>query len=85
MLIKRDDQTGLAGGGNKTRKLEYLLADAQMLRARVIITGGATQSNHCRQTAAAAARCGFRCVLVLSGVPPPIATGNVLLDSTYPT
>jgi L-cysteate sulfo-lyase len=78
--IKRDDQTGLAGGGNKTRKLEYLLADAQTLGARVIITGGATQSNHCRQTAAAAARCGFRCVLVLSGDPPPIVTGNVLLD-----
>jgi D-cysteine desulfhydrase family pyridoxal phosphate-dependent enzyme len=78
--IKRDDQTGLAGGGNKTRKLEYLLAEAQTLRARVIITGGATQSNHCRQTAAAAAHCGFRCVLVLSGDPPATATGNVLLD-----
>jgi L-cysteate sulfo-lyase len=78
--IKRDDQTGLAGGGNKTRKLEYLLADAQALPARVIITGGAPQSNHCRQTAAAAAHCGFRCVLVLSGDPPAVATGNVLLD-----
>lgn len=78
--IKRDDQTGLAGGGNKTRKLEYLLAEAQGLRARVIITGGAAQSNHCRQTAAAAAHCGFRCVLVLRGEPPDRVTGNILLD-----
>ncbi len=78
--IKRDDQTGLAGGGNKTRKLEYLLAEAQALGARTIITGGAPQSNHCRQTAAAAARCGFRCVLVLRGDPPAKATGNILLD-----
>ncbi len=78
--IKRDDQTGLAGGGNKTRKLEYLLAEAQSSRARTIITGGAAQSNHCRQTAAAAARSGFRCVLVLRGDPPDKITGNVLLD-----
>ncbi len=79
--IKRDDQTGLAGGGNKTRKLEYLLADAQTQKARTIITGGAPQSNHCRQTAAAAARCGFRCILVLRGDPPDHITGNVLLDN----
>ena len=78
--IKRDDQTGLAGGGNKTRKLEYLLAEAGSLNARLIITGGAAQSNHCRQTAAAAARSGFRCVLVLRGDPPDKVTGNILLD-----
>lgn len=78
--IKRDDQTGLAGGGNKTRKLEYLLAEAESLKARTIITGGAAQSNHCRQTAAAAARSGFRCVLVLRGDPPDKVTGNILLD-----
>ena len=78
--IKRDDQTGLAIGGNKARKLEYLLAEAQSLRAGVVITGGAAQSNHCRQTAAAAARCGFRCVLVLGGEPPHAVTGNILLD-----
>lgn len=78
--IKRDDQTGLAGGGNKTRKLEYLLAEAGSLNARTIITGGAPQSNHCRQTAAAAARSGFRCVLVLRGDPPDKITGNILLD-----
>lgn len=79
--VKRDDQTGLAGGGNKTRKLEYLLADAQTQKARTIITGGAPQSNHCRQTAAAAARFGFRCVLVLRGDPPDKITGNILLDN----
>lgn len=78
--IKRDDQTGLAGGGNKTRKLEYLLADAQQAGAKTIVTGGAPQSNHCRQTAAAAARFGFRCVLVLRGHPPEEITGNILLD-----
>jgi D-cysteine desulfhydrase len=78
--IKRDDQTGLAGGGNKTRKLEYLLADAQAHNARTIITGGAAQSNHCRQTAAASARCGFRCIVVLRGEPPAKVTGNILLD-----
>jgi L-cysteate sulfo-lyase len=78
--IKRDDQTGQAGGGNKTRKLEYLLADAQSKNARVVITGGAAQSNHCRQTAAACARLGLRCILVLRGNPPAYHTGNVLLD-----
>jgi D-cysteine desulfhydrase family pyridoxal phosphate-dependent enzyme len=78
--IKRDDQTGLAAGGNKTRKLEYLLADAQARGARTVITVGAPQSNHCRQTAAAAARTGLRCVLVLRGDPPDEVTGNILLD-----
>ena len=56
ILVKRDDLTGLAFGGNKTRKLEYLLAEAQSHGARTIITAGAVQSNHCRQTAAACAR-----------------------------
>ncbi|HLF01812.1 MAG TPA: D-cysteine desulfhydrase family protein, partial [Anaerolineales bacterium] len=79
--IKRDDQTGLAGGGNKTRKLEFLLAEAQANSARTIITCGAAQSNHCRQTAAAAARNGFRCILVLRGDPPSKITGNILLDN----
>jgi len=78
--IKRDDQTGLAGGGNKTRKLEFLLADAHTQKARTIITGGAAQSNHCRQTAAAAAKLGFRCIVVLRGDPPAKFTGNILLD-----
>lgn len=53
LFAKRDDQTGLAFGGNKTRKLEYLLAEAQSLGADHVITAGAVQSNHCRQTAAA--------------------------------
>jgi D-cysteine desulfhydrase family pyridoxal phosphate-dependent enzyme len=65
LFVKRDDQTGLAMGGNKTRKLEFC---------------GAVQSNHARQTAAAAAACGLRCVIVLRGHPPPVATGNLLLD-----
>ncbi len=80
LWIKRDDQTGLAGGGNKTRKLEYLLAEAQAQGKRTIITVGAAQSNHCRQTAAAAARLGLRCILVLRGEPPAKTTGNILLD-----
>src|SRR5690606_12672076 len=57
---KRDDQTGLAGGGNKTRKLEFLIADALAHHADVVLTAGAAQSNHCRQTAAAAARAGLQ-------------------------
>ncbi len=83
LWIKRDDLTGLAFGGNKTRKLELLLADAQAGGARTLLTTGAVQSNHCRQTAAAAAHFGFGCVLVLPGQPPKEAaawTGNLLLD-----
>jgi D-cysteine desulfhydrase family pyridoxal phosphate-dependent enzyme len=80
IFIKRDDQTGLAFGGNKTRKLEYLLADAQAQGADTLITGGAVQSNHCRQTAAAAARNGFACTLVLTGDKPPKPSGNNFLD-----
>jgi len=66
LLIKRDDQTGLAFGGNKTRKLELLLSEARANGAGMLITAGAAQSNHCRQTAAAAARFGFACQLVLA-------------------
>ena len=82
LWIKRDDQTGLAGGGNKTRKLELLIADALAQHADVVLTVGAVQSNHCRQTAAAAARAGLDCTLVLRGVAPPREqwTGNLLLD-----
>ncbi len=79
LWIKRDDQTGLAGGGNKTRKLEYLCADARTQGARTLITAGAPQSNHCRQTAGAAARLGFDCVLVLAGHPTEVS-GNIVLD-----
>lgn len=80
LIVKRDDQTGLAMGGNKTRKLEFLLADAQANGARTLVTTGAVQSNHCRQTAAAAARYGLGCILVLAGEQPPVSSGNLLLD-----
>lgn len=80
LLVKRDDQTGLAVGGNKTRKLEFLLAEAQAHGACTLITAGAVQSNHCRQTAAAAARFGMACILVLAGEPPSSINGNLLLD-----
>ena len=65
LYIKRDDCTGLATGGNKTRKLEFLMADALAQGATTVITQGATQSNHARQTAAAAARLGLACEIVL--------------------
>ena len=81
LLVKRDDQTGLATGGNKTRKLEFLLGEAVAGRADVLVTGGSPQSNHARQTAAAAAWAGLRSVLVLKGVEPPTRTGNLLLDT----
>jgi D-cysteine desulfhydrase family pyridoxal phosphate-dependent enzyme len=81
LFVKRDDQTGLAFGGNKTRKLEFLLADAQAQGSRTLVTAGAVQSNHCRQTAAAAARFGFECILVLTGDKPVALSGNVYLDS----
>ncbi len=80
ILIKRDDQTGLALGGNKTRKLEFLLGDALQQGADTLVTLGAAQSNHCRQTAAAAAKAGMRCELILNGKRPEIANGNLLLN-----
>jgi D-cysteine desulfhydrase family pyridoxal phosphate-dependent enzyme len=81
LYIKRDDQTGLATGGNKTRKLEFLVADALAQGGDHLITTGAPQSNHCRQTAAAAARYGLGCSLILRGYPPEQITGNILLDN----
>ena len=83
ILVKRDDQTGLAFGGNKTRKLEFLIAEAQEQGAKTLITGGALQSNHCRQTAAAAARFGFKCILVLNGEMPEQPSANLLLDQLF--
>lgn len=81
LLVKRDDLTGLAGGGNKTRKLEFSVGEALARGADTLVTLGAVQSNHARQTAAAAARCGLRCVLVLGGAAPGgAARGNLLLD-----
>ena len=81
--VKRDDQTGLAFGGNKTRKLEFLVAEALEQGAKTLISGGALQSNHCRQTAAAAARFGLDCVLVLNGEMPDQPSANLLLDQLF--
>ncbi len=83
LLIKRDDQTGLAFGGNKTRKLEFLVGDALAQGADTLVTAGAAQSNHCRQTAAAAAKAGLKCELVLNGSNPELPTGNLLLDQLF--
>jgi D-cysteine desulfhydrase family pyridoxal phosphate-dependent enzyme len=83
LLIKRDDQTGLAFGGNKTRKLEFLVAEAREEGAKTLISGGALQSNHCRQTAAAAARFGLDCILVLNGEMPEYPSANLLLDQLF--
>lgn len=81
--IKRDDATGLALGGNKARKLEYLLADARARGADTIVTFGAVQSNHARMSAGAAARCGLRCHLLLAGERPESPQGNLLLDHLF--
>ena len=83
LLIKRDDQTGLALGGNKVRKLEFLVADAVAQNADTLVTLGAAQSNHCRQTAAAAAACGLQCSLILNGQESELPQGNVLLDELF--
>jgi len=83
LWIKRDDQTGLAFGGNKTRKLEFFIGDALQSKAGCIITRGALQSNHCRQTAAASARFGLRCILILSGFQPRDVQGNYLLNLLF--
>src|SRR5204863_8868451 len=83
LLIKRDDQTGLAFGGNKTRKLEFLVAEARDQGAQTLISGGALQSNHCRQTAAAAARFGFKCILALPCEEPEQSSANLLLDELF--
>ena len=83
IFMKRDDQTGLALGGNKTRKLEYLLGDAVAQGCDAIVTAGAAQSNHCRQTAAAAAKLGLECHLLLGGTAPERPSGNLLLDNIF--
>lgn len=84
ILLKRDDLTALGLGGNKARKLEYLVADALAQGATTLITTGAVQSNHARMTAAAACVAGLRCVLVLtSTTSEPALAGNLLLDRLY--
>jgi L-cysteate sulfo-lyase len=86
--VKRDDCTGLAGGGNKVRKLEYLMAEARDAGADCVITAGEVQSNHARQTAAAAARAGLECHLLLVEIAALADddfhnNGNVLLDRLH--
>lgn len=88
LWVKRDDCTGLSSGGNKTRKLEYLMADAVQQGTDTIVTQGATQSNHVRQTAAAAARLGMACHILLedrtgSTETEYVLNGNVLLDRLH--
>lgn len=83
LLVKRDDQTGVAFGGNKTRKLEYVIAEAQANGAKTLVTMGGIQSNHCRQTAALARRFGFDCILVLNGQEPEMPSGNLLVDHLF--
>ena len=80
LWIKRDDQTGLSFGGNKTRKLEFVVGDAKANKCDTLVTVGGIQSNHCRQTAAVAAVSGMRCILLLGGAEPEEYTGNLLLD-----
>ena len=88
LYIKRDDCTGLGTGGNKTRKLEFLMADALAQNADTIITQGATQSNHARHTVAIAAKMGMRCEILLedrtcSKIDEYKHSGNVFLDHLY--
>ncbi len=88
LFIKRDDCTGLASGGNKTRKLEFLMADAVQQGADSVITVGAVQSNHARLTAAAAAKLGLKCEIVLQrrvdiADPEYETNGNVFLDRLF--
>jgi D-cysteine desulfhydrase family pyridoxal phosphate-dependent enzyme len=88
LLVKRDDCTGLGTGGNKTRKLEFLLGEALALGCQAVVTFGAIQSNHARQTAAAAAKAGLLCDLILIDMVPNrsdayTSNGNVLLDQLF--
>jgi D-cysteine desulfhydrase family pyridoxal phosphate-dependent enzyme len=80
LWIKRDDQTGVSFGGNKTRKLEFVVGDAIANKCDTLVTVGGIQSNHCRQTAGVAAVVGMRCILLLAGEEPEVYTGNLLLD-----
>ncbi len=88
IYIKRDDCTGLATGGNKTRKLEFILADALDKNASLVVTVGAIQSNHARQTAAACAKLGLKCLIILEhrlkNAPKIYETsGNVFLNKLF--
>ena len=80
LFIKRDDNSGLASGGNKVRKLQFFIYDALQKGCDTIITAGAQQSNHCRQTAAACAKANLACHLLLGGEEPEMYNGNLLLS-----
>ena len=81
IFIKRDDMTGLGLGGNKIRKLEYVLADAKKKQATVVLTTGGVQSNHCMLTAMAAAKIGLKSILMLKGKRPSPLEGNLVLSN----
>jgi 1-aminocyclopropane-1-carboxylate deaminase/D-cysteine desulfhydrase-like pyridoxal-dependent ACC family enzyme len=83
ILLKMDGWTGLGLGGNKIRKLEYVLAPEQLEGVDTLITSGGPQSNSCRAAAAAAARLGLKCILVVNGTPPDPPTGNALLHLLF--
>jgi L-cysteate sulfo-lyase len=83
IYMKRDDLTSLGLGGNKTRKLEFLVGEALALGKDTLITAGGLQSNHCRLTAAAASKAGIGCHLVLNGIRPENPNGNLLLDTLF--
>jgi L-cysteate sulfo-lyase len=83
LWVKRDDLTGLGGGGNKVRKLEWTCGEALAAGATALVTTGAPQSNHARLTAAAGARLGLEVVLVLAGEPGSSASGNLALDGLF--
>lgn len=83
LYLKRDDMTGIGLGGNKLRKLEFILGQARRDGADVLLTTGGGQSNHARLTAAIAARAGMQCELHLRGDPPARFAGNLLLDLIF--
>jgi L-cysteate sulfo-lyase len=83
IYMKRDDLTSLGMGGNKTRKLEFLIGEALEQKKDTLVTAGGVQSNHCRLTAAAARKAGLDCHLVLNGTPPENPNGNLLLDTLF--
>ena len=83
IFMKRDDVTSLGMGGNKTRKLEFLIGEAIEQDKDTLVTAGGLQSNHCRLTAAAARKAGLSCHLVLNGQQPEKPNGNLLLDELF--
>lgn len=83
IYMKRDDLTSLGMGGNKTRKLEFLIGHALEQKKDTLITAGGIQSNHCRLTAAASRKAGLDCHLVLNGTEPDVPNGNLLLDKIF--